>query len=40
MPSTVIAGISYDASTKRLRITFVTEMIYNYKEVSEEVTLL
>ena len=37
MPSTVIAGINYDALTETLRITFVTGMIYDYKNVPEEV---
>jgi hypothetical protein len=37
MPSTVIANMFYNASTETLRITFVSGMIYDYKNVPEEV---
>lgn len=37
MPSTVIANIMYDAVTANLRITFVSGMIYEYKNVPQEV---
>ena len=36
MPSSVVSAISYDASTATLRITFVSGMIYDYKNVPEE----
>ena len=37
MPSTVISTINYDIVTSTLRITFVSGMIYDYKNVPEEV---
>ena len=37
MPSTVISSINYDAGTFTLRITFISGMIYDYKDVPEEV---
>lgn len=37
MPSSVIAGISYDAASATLRISFVSGMIYEYKDVPEEI---
>ena len=37
MPSTVISSISYDAGTATLRITFVSGMIYDYKNVPQEI---
>ncbi len=37
MPSTVISTINYDAATSTLRITFVSGMIYDYKNVPEEI---
>ena len=37
MPSTVISNIHYNASTFILRITFVSGMIYEYKNVPEEI---
>ena len=37
MPSTVISKINYDAATSTLRITFVSGMIYDYKNVPEEI---
>jgi hypothetical protein len=39
VPSTVIAGINYDPSTAVLRINFVSGMIYDYKDVPENVYL-
>jgi hypothetical protein len=37
MPSTVISNITYDAVTTTLRITFISGMIYKYKNVPEEI---
>lgn len=37
MPSTVISSINYDAENATLRITFVSGMIYDYKDVPETV---
>jgi len=37
MPSSVVSAISYDPSRKTLRIIFVSGMIYDYKNVPEEV---
>ena len=37
MPSTVISSISYDAPSSTLRITFVSGMIYDYKNVPKNV---
>ena len=37
MPSTVISSINYDAATSTLKITFVSGMIYDYKNVPEKV---
>lgn len=37
MPSTVISNISYDPGSSALRITFVSGMIYEYKDVPEPV---
>ncbi|MDB5198641.1 MAG: ATPase protein [Chitinophagaceae bacterium] len=37
MPSSVISTMSYDAATATLRITFVSGMIYDYKNVPEEI---
>jgi hypothetical protein len=37
MPSTVIAAIDYDPEKKLLQITFVSGMIYEYKNVPAEV---
>ncbi|PWS29135.1 KTSC domain-containing protein [Pedobacter yonginense] len=33
MPSSVISHFSYDATSKSLTITFVTGMVYQYKNV-------
>ena len=37
MPSTVIASMNYNAETATLRVTFVSGVIYDYKNVPEEV---
>jgi hypothetical protein len=37
MPSSVIDRYHYDESTKSLIITFVTGMVYRYKDVPEKV---
>ena len=37
MPSTVIKSFSYDAATQRLRVVFLSGMIYDYKKVPQEV---
>ena len=37
MPSSVIKYFSYDAATETLKIIFVTDMIYQYKEVPEKI---
>lgn len=37
MPSTVISTMVYDAATATLRVTFVSGMIYEYKNVPEEI---
>jgi hypothetical protein len=37
MPSTVISTINYVAATSTLRVTFVSGMIYDYKNVPEEI---
>jgi hypothetical protein len=37
MPSTVIKSFSYDASRRRLRVVFVSGLIYDYKKVPREV---
>ena len=37
MPSTVISTMSYDVASATLRIIFVSGMIYDYKNVPEEV---
>ena len=36
MPSSVVAHISYDNKKRVLRITFVSGMVYDYKDVPEE----
>ena len=36
MPSTVILKSSYDAETNTLTITFVSGLVYDYKNVPEE----
>ena len=37
MPSTVISSMNYNADTSTLRVTFVSGMIYDYKNVPEDV---
>ncbi|HUS00161.1 MAG TPA: KTSC domain-containing protein [Chitinophagaceae bacterium] len=37
MPSTVISSMNYNADTSTLRVTFISGMIYEYKDVPEEV---
>ena len=37
MPSTVVSSFTYDAEKKILRIVFVTGMVYNYKNVPENI---
>ena len=37
MPSSVVSTMNYDAATSTLRITFVSGMIYDYKNVPEEI---
>ena len=37
MPSTVISTIDYDPASSMLRITFVSGLIYEYKDVPETV---
>jgi len=37
MPSSVVSAIRYNADTRTLRIIFVSGMIYDYKNVPEEV---
>ena len=37
MPSTVIASMKYDVKTSVLRITFVSGLVYDYKDVPAEI---
>ena len=37
MPSSVVAGISYQAETGTLRVWFVSGSIYDYKDVPPEI---
>ncbi|MEO8109743.1 MAG: KTSC domain-containing protein [Ginsengibacter sp.] len=37
MPSSVVSAIKYDRQSATLRITFVSGMVYDYKEVPEEI---
>jgi hypothetical protein len=37
MPSTVIASMNYDASQQKLRVVFVSGLIYEYDNVPESV---
>ena len=37
MPSSVVASIQYDASTSTLRVMYVSGVVYDYKNVPEEV---
>ena len=40
MPSSVVADIRYDPKSATLRILFVSGMIYDYRDVPEEVYVL
>lgn len=37
MPSSVVAGFSYDSETSTLRVTYVSGMVYDYLKVPEMV---
>ena len=37
MPSTVILKAEYNSATGKLRITYVSGMVYDYKNVPEEI---
>ena len=37
MPSSVVADFSYDEETSTLRVTYVSGMVYDYKDVPEKV---
>jgi hypothetical protein len=37
MPSSVVAAIEYDAHSSILRVIYVSGMVYDYKNVPEEV---
>jgi hypothetical protein len=37
MPSSVIAAMHYDPTTQTLRVHFVSGLVYDYREVPEEV---
>ncbi|PWS33681.1 KTSC domain-containing protein [Pedobacter paludis] len=37
MPSSVIDHFSYDTKTKALKITFLTGMVYEYKNVPQKI---
>jgi hypothetical protein len=37
MPSSVIAGMSYNVPSATLRVTFVSGRVYEYRNVPEEV---
>ena len=37
MPSSVVARFSYDPATRMLRVVYVSGMVYDYKDVPEEV---
>ena len=37
MPSSVVANFSYDEKTSTLRVTYVSGMIYDYKNVPKKV---
>lgn len=37
MPSSVVSAIKYDAQSETLRVIFVSGMVYDYKEVPEEI---
>ena len=37
MPSTVVASMDYDGARKILRVSFVSGIVYEYKDVPEDV---
>ena len=37
MPSSVVAAIKYDASSGTLRVIYISGLVYDYKNVPEEV---
>lgn len=37
MPSTVVSAFSFDETTKRLRVEFVSGLVYEYMDVPKEV---
>lgn len=37
MPSSVVAGMSYNAAASTLRVTFVSGRVYEYRNVPEQV---
>ncbi len=37
MPSSVIAGLEYDRGSHTLRVRYVSGMVYDYKNVPEEI---
>ena len=37
MPSSVIASMNYDRSKQKLRVVFVSGLVYDYEKVPEEV---
>ena len=37
MPSSVVAAIKYDAPTSTLRVIYVSGLVYDYKNVPEEI---
>ena len=37
MPSSVVSAIKYDAKTATLRVIYVSGMVYDYKEVPQEI---
>ncbi|HEY6979257.1 MAG TPA: KTSC domain-containing protein [Chitinophagaceae bacterium] len=37
MPSSVVAAITYDALTSTMRVIYVSGLVYDYKNVPEEV---
>jgi hypothetical protein len=39
MPSSVVAAIKYNVALSRLRVIYVSGMVYDYKDVPEEVYL-
>jgi hypothetical protein len=37
MPSSIIAAIKYDPVSSRLRVIYISGMVYDYKDVPEEI---